>query len=53
MDFKWNEVKNAKNIAKHSLPFYIAQEAFLDENRVIILDKKHSSKKSYAFVLVK
>ena len=53
MDFEWNESKNAENIAKHSLSFYIAQEAFLDENRVILLDKKHSSAEKRYFCIGK
>jgi uncharacterized DUF497 family protein len=43
MDFEWSEGKNAENIAKHELSFYIAQEVFFDGSRVILLDKKHSS----------
>lgn len=43
MDFEWNDSKNTENIAKHDLSFYKAQEAFFDENRVILLDNKHSS----------
>ncbi len=43
MDFEWNDGKNAENMSKHGLSFYKAQEAFFDENRVILLDKGHSS----------
>ena len=33
--FEWDEKKNKENIAKHGLPFEVAQYAFADPNRVI------------------
>ncbi len=53
MDFEWNDSKNAFNITKHGLSFYEAQEAFLDESRVILLDKKHSSEEKRYFCIGK
>lgn len=48
MEFEWNDAKNSNNILKHGLSFYEAQEAFFVENRVILLDEKHSiSEKRY------
>ena len=43
MDFEWNDSKDALNITKHGISFYKAQEAFFDENRVVLLDRGHSS----------
>lgn len=42
MDFEWDGSKNALNITKHGISFYEAQDAFIDEDKVIILDKTHS-----------
>jgi uncharacterized DUF497 family protein len=53
MDFEWNDIKNAKNISKHSLSFYEAQGAFFDDNRVILLDTKHSSEEERYFCIGK
>lgn len=43
MEFEWDEGKNSINIAKHGLSFYEAQSAFLDSDRIIYPDQKHSS----------
>ena len=40
--FEWDEEKNRENIAKRGVSFLEAQEAFLDENRLIIEDLDHS-----------
>lgn len=53
MDFEWNDSKNAGNIRKHSLSFYEAQEAFFDDNRVVLIDKVHSSKEKRYFCIGK
>ena len=48
MTFEWNESKNQINIEKHNGSFKEGQKAFLDENRIIAIDKKHSkSEKRY------
>lgn len=53
MDFEWNDSKNAENIRKHELSFYEAQKVFFDENRVILIDKAHSSKEKRYFCIGK
>lgn len=40
--FEWDEKKNKENIAKHGVPFEVAQYAFADPNRVIAEDLGHS-----------
>ena len=42
MTFEWDENKNHINIQKHSVSFQEAQNAFMDQNRIIIKDSKHS-----------
>ena len=42
-DFEWDDEKNVRNFKKHRVTFEEAQFAFLDEQRVIAVDKKHSS----------
>ena len=39
--FEWDERKAAENERKHGVSFAIAQQAFLDPNRVIARDLKH------------
>lgn len=51
--FEWDDSKNANNKLKHGLSFYEAQDAFFDEHRVILLDKKHSSKEKRYFCIGK
>jgi hypothetical protein len=41
--FEWDEEKDMENQAKHGVPFVMAQQAFLDPNRVIAEDVTHSS----------
>jgi uncharacterized protein len=53
MDFEWNDSKNATNVRKHGLSFYEAQEAFFDENRIILIDKTHSSEEKRFFCIGK
>ena len=40
--FEWDESKNRDNLAKHGVPFSLAQYAFEDSNRVIAEDVSHS-----------
>jgi len=41
--FEWDENKNKLNIEKHhGVSFGVAQQAFLDKNRIIAKDLKHS-----------
>lgn len=43
MNFEWDEDKNLVNIEKHGVSFKEAIQAFLDPNRKIRLNAKHSS----------
>lgn len=49
--FEWDEAKEIANIQKHGIDFYAAQFAFLDPNRFIAEDLKHSvkEKRYYCF----
>jgi hypothetical protein len=40
--FEWDDNKNRLNQEKHNVSFEVAQHAFLDTNRVIARDLKHS-----------
>lgn len=42
MTFEWDESKNQINVIKHNVSFQEAQFAFMDVNRIILKDKKHS-----------
>jgi uncharacterized protein len=39
--FEWDERKDAENQRKHGIGFHLAQQAFLDPQRVIARDLKH------------
>ena len=39
--FEWDERKDAANRRKHGVSFVLAQQAFLDERRVIARDLAH------------
>ena len=51
MKFDWDENKNAENIEKHELSFYIAQKAFFDDKRIIIADEEHSKTEKRYFCI--
>jgi uncharacterized DUF497 family protein len=40
--FDWDVVKDAENQQKHGVQFELAQQAFLDPNRIILNDVDHS-----------
>ncbi len=42
--FEWDAKKDQRNQSKHGISFGLAQQAFLDPNRVIAKDLKHSGK---------
>ncbi len=42
--FEWDDTKNLENLEKHGVSFEQAQDAFFDPNRIIALDKTHSTK---------
>ena len=41
-DFEWDDAKDRSNIAKHAGRFVLAQKAFLDPNRIIAENARHS-----------
>jgi len=43
--FEWDSRKDRLNKKKHGVSFMTAQHVFLDPNRIIARDLKHSSKK--------
>jgi uncharacterized protein len=50
--FEWDDSKDSINRKKHGVSFYEAQQAFLDNNRVIAEDlthSTHSEKRYYCF----
>lgn len=47
--FEWDERKDAENLAKHGVPFALAQYAFADPKRVIAEDRTHSRKEPRYF----
>jgi len=51
MQFEWDEKKNLENIEKHNVSFETAQKAFLDKNRVILEDERHSGKEKRFFCI--
>jgi uncharacterized DUF497 family protein len=53
MEFEWDDGKDSANIAKHGLSFYEAQKAFLDKDKVIFSDAKHSSTEKRYFCIGK
>ena len=53
MEFEWSDLKNTENIRKHKISFYEAQEVFLDENRIILYDTKHSTVEDRYFCIGK
>lgn len=42
--FDWDDAKDRENQRKHGIPFGIAQLAFADPKRVILLDEEHGDK---------
>ncbi len=42
MTFEWDDRKNLENQKKHDISFEEAQYTFLDTNRLILKDEKHS-----------
>lgn len=53
MDFEWHDGKNIANFAKHGITFHEAKHIFSDINRIVILDKKHSSDEKRYFCIGK
>ena len=53
MTFEWDEAKNHLNIQKHGISFQEVQDAFVDPNRIIIKDQKHSDVEDRFFCIGK
>lgn len=51
--FGWDSKKNKLNQRKHNVSFALAQLAFLDPNRIIAKDLKHSRKEKRYFCIGK
>jgi uncharacterized DUF497 family protein len=41
-EFEWDPKKEEGNITKHGVSFFDAQQAFLDQNRILAEDLEHS-----------
>ncbi len=52
-DFIWDLGKEALNVQKHGVDFKTASRAFLDPERKILLDKKHSQFETRYFCIAK
>lgn len=51
--FEWDPDKNRLNQKKHNVSFSLAQYAFLDPNRIIARDLKHSDEEKRYFCIGK
>ena len=49
MKFEWDDRKNITNAIRHGVKFEDAQKVFLDKNRKIIKDEKHSQSETRYF----
>jgi uncharacterized DUF497 family protein len=49
--FEWDWCKDKLNQKKHNVSFLLAQYAFLDPNRIITRDLKHSGKEKRYFCI--
>lgn len=52
-DFVWDPRKEQLNIHKHSIDFMTAAKAFLDPQRKIYVDSKHSAQEERMFCIGK
>ena len=51
--FDWDEDKDRINQIKHHVPFFLAQRAFLDQQRIIARDVKHSGEEERYYCIGK
>lgn len=49
--FEWDDRKDKVNQRKHNVSFSLAQNAFLDPNRIIAIDLKHSKREPRYFCI--
>ena len=52
-NFEWHEAKNLLNQQAHGIAFEEAQHAFLDPDRLVVHDEKHSSNEERWFCIGK
>ena len=48
-DFEWDDAKDRINRTKHGVSFAVAQQAFLDPQRVIVADLGHGGEEQRYF----
>lgn len=51
--FEWDDKKDKLNQEKHGVSFDLAQQAFLDQHRIVAKDLKHSEKEERYFCIGK
>lgn len=51
--FEWDPYKDFQNRQKHGISFQQAQYAFLDPNRIIVIDRSHSRNENRYFCIGK
>ncbi|HNR93072.1 MAG TPA: BrnT family toxin [Kiritimatiellia bacterium] len=49
--FEWDPAKDRQNQKKHGVPFVLAQYAFADPKRVILVDGEHSTEEQRFYCL--
>ncbi len=49
--FEWDPAKDRQNFQKHGVAFSVAQHAFADPKRVILIDEEHSVDENRYFCL--
>ena len=49
--FEWDAAKDRQNQEKHGIPFVLAQFAFADPKRVILIDEEHSREEQRFYCL--
>ena len=49
--FEWNQAKDRLNQTKHGISFGVAQLAFADPNRLILIDLDHSAEEQRFYCL--
>lgn len=52
MTFDWDSKKKRENTIRHGVAFSCAQKAFLDENRIVYVDVKHSTEKETRYFCI-
>lgn len=50
--FEWDDDKDHENRKKHGVPFFLAQYAFSDPDRIILEDISHSSEEEKRYFCI-